>query len=73
MLFLKSLHLLHVDHTGSCYIIVYPVLQDKLLRGLSKMMDIVTFELASWPKALQNAIGYLRTTAVVVPLIILLW
>ena len=44
-----------------------------LFRGLNKMMDIVTNELASWPMTIQNAIGYLRTAAVIVPLIILLW
>jgi len=44
-----------------------------ILRGLNEMMDIITNELESWPQALQNAIGYLKTTAVVVPLIILLW
>ena len=49
------------------------MLQEYILRGLSKMMDIVTNELNSWPKALQSAIDYLKTTAVVVPLIILLW
>ena len=42
-------------------------------RGQGQMMDVVNNEMNSWPVLVQEAIGYLQTSAVVIPLIILLW
>lgn len=36
-------------------------------------MDVVNNEMNTWPGTIQEAIGYLKTSAVVIPLIILLW
>jgi len=37
------------------------------------MMDVIINEINTWPKTVQDVIGYLQTSAVVIPLIILLW
>ena len=42
-------------------------------RGLSTMVDTVNIEMQSWPEVVQQALGYLRTATVLVPLFGLLW
>ena len=42
-------------------------------RGLTSMVDTVNIEVESWPDVVQQALGYLRTATVLVPLFGLLW
>lgn len=42
-------------------------------RGLTTMVDTVNIEIQSWPEVVQQALGYLRTATVLVPLFGLLW
>ena len=37
------------------------------------MMDVIINEIHTWPDIVQDAIQYIQTSAVIVPLIILLW
>ena len=42
-------------------------------RGLTTMVDTVNIEIQSWPEVVQQALGYLQTATVLVPLFGLLW
>ena len=54
-------------------VIILRVINTYNHRGQTKMMDVIINEINTWPDVVQEAIGYIQTSAVIIPLIILLW